>query len=297
MMSKKRQVTPKMINVFRSLRNTLLAYQQYSKKQITFESFDFNFYEDFVGYMMYDHIHRRRKTIIRGFRISTIGRTIKQLRIFLRNRMRKKIIAPINLEDFKIIDEESDAIYLTNEEIYKIYTTDLSDYPHLCRHRDLFVFGCLTGLRFSDYTNINGEDVRNGMLYKKQDKSDKWVAIPLRREASEIYYKRFERKMPCIDNAAFNLAIKQVGQIAGIIQPIKFSQKKGNKELIEIKPKYGWITSHTCRRSFCNNEFLAGTPVELIMRISGHKSLRDFYRYIRISHEERAKKLKRYGRS
>ena len=74
------------------MRNTLLAYQQYSKKQITFESFDFNFYEDFVGYMMYDHIHRRRKTIIRGFRISTIGRTIKQLRIFLRNRMRKKII-------------------------------------------------------------------------------------------------------------------------------------------------------------------------------------------------------------
>jgi integrase len=59
-----------------------------------------------------------------------------------------------------------------------------------------------------------------------------------------------------------------------------------------IKPKYEWITSHTCRRSFCTNELLAGTPVELIMKISGHKSLRDFYKYIRIPQEEAAQKIR-----
>jgi hypothetical protein len=37
---------------------------------------------------------------------------------------------------------------------------------------------------------------------------------------------------------------------------------------------------------------MAGTPVELIMKISGHKRTKDFYKYIRISPEEAANKMK-----
>ncbi len=67
------------------------AKETFRGKPITFESFDFNFYEEFVEYMMYEHTQRRRKEVIKGFRVSTIGKTIKQLRIFLRNRMRMSI--------------------------------------------------------------------------------------------------------------------------------------------------------------------------------------------------------------
>jgi integrase len=278
------------------MKDTLTAFEAFRGKPITFESFDFNFYEEFVEYMMYEHIQRRRKEVIKGFRISTIGKTIKQLRIFLRNRMRKKIIPSINLEDFKILDEETDAIYLTWDEISRIYHTDLSAQPHLYKYRDLLVFGCLTGLRFSDFSNIHSEDVRNGMLYKKQEKSDHWVVIPLRDEAHHIFVQKFNRNVPLITNPDFNYYIKEVGKLAGITQLIKFSHKKGNQDIINVKPKYAWITSHTCRRSFCTNEFLAGTPVDLIMKISGHKSLRDFYRYIRISQEEAGQKIKELWR-
>ena len=290
--SKRKQVTPKMINVYNNMRDTLKAFENYRKKPITFESFDFNFYEEFVEYMMYDHILRRRKEIIKGFRVSTVGKTIKQLRIFLRNRMRRKIIAPINLEDFKILDEETDAIYLTWQEISHIYQLDLSGHSHLIKHRDLFVLGCLTGLRFSDFSIIRREDVRNGMLYKKQGKSDHWVVIPLRSEANNILVNHFRFNIPKVCNGTFNKCIKEVGKLAGLDTTIKFSYKKGNKEIITVKPKYLWITSHTCRRSFCTNEFLAGTPAELIMKISGHKSLRDFYKYIRITPEEAGQKIK-----
>jgi integrase len=206
--------------------------------------------------------------------------------------MRRKIIAPINLDDFKILDEESDAVYLTWDEIIRIYQIDLSAYPHLCKYRALFVFGCLTGLRFSDFSTIKTEDVRNRMLYKKQDKSDHWVVIPLRDEAYSIFINDFKRNIPKITNSDFNYYIKEVAKFSGIVQLIKFSHKKGNCDIITVKPKYGWITSHTCRRSFCTNEFLAGTPVDLIMKISGHKSLRDFYRYIRITPEEAGQKIR-----
>ncbi|MBN8876892.1 MAG: site-specific integrase [Sphingobacteriales bacterium] len=291
--SKKKKVSPKMINVYNNMRDTLKSFEEYRKKPITFESFDINFYEDFVEYMTYEHVHRRRKReLVKGFKISTIGKTIKQLRIFLNNRIRRKIVPPINLEDFKGMDEESDAIYLNWDEICRVYQTDLSKYPNLEKYRDLFIFGCLTGLRYSDFSTIEPEDVRNKMLYKKQEKSDHRVVIPLRDEANFIFIRKFQRKIPKITNPDFNYYIKEVVKISGITELIKFSHKQGNKDIVEVRPKYAWVTSHTCRRSFCTNEFLAGTPVELIMKISGHRNLRDFYRYIRITPEEAGLKIK-----
>jgi integrase len=288
---KARSVTPKMINVYKNMRDTLKAFQTSRGKAITFERIDYNFYEDFMNYMQNEHIHRRRKELITGFKMSTCGKTIKQLRIFLTNRMRKKIISPIDLQEFKIVDEPSDAIYLGEDEIKKIYHTDLSTCSFLEKYRDLFVFGCLTGLRFSDFTTIKKEDVRDNRLFKKQIKSSSWVVIPLREIAKYIFKDKFNGNLPHVSNPDFNYYIKEVGRLAGIREEITFSYKKGGNVIRVMKPKFSWITSHTCRRSFCTNEFLAGTPVELIMKISGHKSIRDFYRYIRITPEEAATQI------
>jgi hypothetical protein len=314
--SKSQKVSPGMIGIYRNMKDHLQAFEEHRKKEylkglnefqkkqdvqvseeyqkltITFESFDLDFYESFIGYLSYNHIHRRRKDVIYGLKVNTIGKTIKQLRLFLRNRMRKKIIPPIDLEDFKIKEEEVDAIYLPWHEINKIYRINLSRFPHLIDYRNLFVLGCLTGLRFSDFSTIQPCDVRNGMLHKKQGKSDGWVVIPLRKEALDLFKNEFRDQIPILTSTEFNRHIKTLGKLAGISELIKFSYKKGNKDVIEVKPKYEWITSHTCRRSFCTNEFLAGTPVELTMKISGHKSIKDFYKYIRITPEEAGQKIK-----
>ena len=130
------------------------------------------------------------------------------------------------------------------------------------------------------------------MIFKKQGKTKHWVVIPLRDEADHIFNYSFNRNIPLISNPDFNFYIKEVGRIAGFLQPIKQSYLKGNRNIIETKPKYQLITSHTCRRSFCTNEFLAGTPVELIMKISGHKSLKDFYKYIKIAPEQAGQRIK-----
>ena len=241
-LSKRKQVTPKAISLYQNLRDTLKAFEGYRGKPITFESFDISFYEAFVEYMMYEHVLRRRKKISKGFRMGTIGRTIKQLRVFLRNRMRRKIIPAINLEDFKIISEETDAVYISQEEIKRIYQTDLSSHPHLIKFRNLFVFGCLTGLRFSDFSTIRPEDIRNRMLYKKQNKSDHWVVIPLREEAYNIFLHEFNRNIPPISNGDFNNNIKEVAKLAGIDQLIKFSHKKGNQDIVTVKPKYELVS-------------------------------------------------------
>lgn len=290
--SKERKVTKPTICVYKCMKAQLQAYEVYKEEKVTFKSFDFCFYESFVDFLTFDYVHRRRKKVITGYKVNTIGKTIKQLRIFIKDRVRRKIIAPIDLTDFKIPEEEADAIYLTHEEIGKIYLADLSDNPHLIEYRDLFVLACLTGLRFSDFSILQPEDLRNDMLYKKQEKSDHWVVIPLRKEAKTIFSDQFKDRIPDLTTPEFNRHIKTIGKLSGLYQTIKFSYKKGNKQIEVIRPKYYWITSHTARRSFCTNEFLAGTPVKLIMKISGHKNEKDFYKYIRVTPEEAAQKIK-----
>ena len=290
--SKHRKVSKATLTVYKNVKSHLLSFEAYRKEKITFDSLDFSFYEDFVDYLTFEHIHMRRKTELTGLKLNTIGKTIKHLRGFIKDRVKRKIISPVDMTDFKIPEEESDAIYLTHEEIARIYQTDLTGFPHLIEYRDLFVLACLTGLRFSDFSTLKPEDLQRDMLYKKQEKSDHWVIIPLRHEAKLIFTRQFRNRIPELTNPEFNRHIKTIGEQAGITRSVTFSYKKGNENIIVTKPKYDWITSHTARRSFCTNEFLAGTPVELIMNISGHKRTKDFYKYIRITPEEAANRIK-----
>lgn len=291
--TKEKKVTKATVNVFNNIKAHLKAFEEHRRKPITFDSFDFNFYDTFVDFLTFDYVQSRFKNPVVGLKLNTVGKTIKQLKIFIKDRVRRKIIAPIDLTDYKVPEEETDAIYLNHEEIAKIYHTDLSKYTDLVPYRDLFVLACLTGLRFSDFSSIRSEDVRSGMLHKKQEKSDNWVVIPLRQEAHEIFNKQFSAGIPFISNPDFNEKIKIIGKLAGINNLITFTHKKGNQDIEISKAKCDWITSHTARRSFCTNEFLAGTPVKLIMQISGHKKEKDFYRYIRISPEEAAEVIKK----
>lgn len=295
--SKELKVSKATLCVYRNIKAHLLAFEKYRGRKITFDDLDFAFYDAFVLYLTFHHIHMRRKTKLTGLKMNTIGKTIKHLRVFIKDRVKRKIVAAIDLSDFKIIEEESDAIYLTHEEIAHIYHTDLTAYSYLVEYRDLFVLGCLTGLRFSDFSTLHPDDLKRDMLYKKQTKSDHWVVIPLREEAKLIFTRHFKDKLKCLTNPEFNKHIKTIGKLAGINQTVKFSYKKGNKNIEIAKPKYEWITSHTARRSFCTNEFINGTPVELIMKISGHKNTKDFYKYIRITPEEAANKIKQLWQS
>ncbi len=288
---KRKRVTKSTINVYHEAIRYLQAFERHAGRKITFDSFTYEFYDELIEFLTYEYQSYRYKDQC-GLKVNTIGKAIKHLRIFLNDRMKRKIIPYMDISMFKTMEEQADAIYLSNQEIEKIFNLDLSHDLILETHRDLFIIGCYTGLRFSDFSIIKPEDVRNGMLHKKQEKSDHWVVIPLRGHAEYIFRHKFKAGVPKISNAEFNASLKEIGSLAKLNEPIKFSHKKGNQRISVCKPKYEWITSHTCRRSFCTNEFLAGTPVELIMKISGHKSLKDFYKYIKVTPEQAAEKIK-----
>jgi len=280
------------LTTIRTMKKHLLSFQDYKKMSITFDSFDTYFYEQFIKYLTYEVPLLRRNKLVKGFKINTIGKTIKHLKSFLKDRMARRIIPYTDLSFLKCMEEEVDAVYLSWAELSKVYHLDLSANPFLIKYRDLFVIGCLTGFRFSDYSNIQFDELRDGMLHVIQKKTLSTVIVPLREDARRILVHKYEMRIPKVSMVKFNYYIKEVIRLAGITELVKISHKRGNQIIDEVRPKYNWISSHTARRSFCTNEYLAGTPTDLIMAISGHKTEKAFRTYIKADKMKKASMIK-----
>jgi hypothetical protein len=281
------------LTTIRCMKKHLLCFQEHQKMAINFDSFDTSFYERFVKYLIYEIPLLRRNKLTRGLKINTIGKTIKHLKSFLKDRIARKIIPYSDLGFLKGMEEDVDAVYLSWSELSKIYHLDLSANPYLIKYRDLFVLGCLTGFRFSDYSNIQFDELRDGMLHVIQKKTLSTVIVPLREDARRILVDKYEMRIPKVSNPNFNYYIKDVVRLAGITEPVKISHKRGNQIIEEVRSKCDWVCSHTARRSFCTNEYLAGTPSDLIMAISGHKTEKAFRTYIKADKMKKASMIKK----
>lgn len=55
--SKNRKVSKATLTVYGNVKSHLLAFEKFRNREITFESFDFSFYEDFVDYLTFEHVH------------------------------------------------------------------------------------------------------------------------------------------------------------------------------------------------------------------------------------------------
>lgn len=285
-------VQPSTLTVIRSMKKHLATFEDHLGYTITFDRIDTLFYEQFVKFLTYDIPLIRCHKMTKGLMVNSIGKTIKHLKCFLKDRMAKKIIPFTDLSAFKGMEEEVDGVYLDWNELSRIYHLDLSKQPRLEKYRDIFLIGCLTGFRFSDYSNLQFDEYRDGMLYVVQKKTSSPVVVPLREEAKQLFVDKYNMRIPRVSNVKFNKYVKEVVRLAGIRTPIKITHKKGTMLLVETRPKYAWVSSHTCRRSFCTNEYLDGTPVEFIMAISGHKSEKAFRRYIKADNIKKATMIK-----
>ena len=85
---------------------------------------------------------------------------------------------------------ESSPIYLTLDDVQKIYTADLSETPHLAIQRYIFVFQCNIGCRIGDLLRLKKRDVINGAIEyiptKTIKENARAVVVPLNSVAQEI---------------------------------------------------------------------------------------------------------------
>jgi len=79
--------------------------------------------------------------------------------------------------------------------------------------------------------------------------------------------------------------------MCGIDEVLRWEATKYGKKYDKKAHKWELISCHCGRRSAATNMFLAGIEPLKIMRLTGHKSEREFMRYIRITEEQMAIEL------
>ena len=287
---KSSSVSKDQIKDYRTLRKHLIAFKEYSSQPITFRNLNLIFYNEFMDYL-FCKVIKPNGTV--GLLTNSAGKIIRLLKGFVNYQIVKGVIPLIDLRNFKVVEEETDAIYLNEKELATIYALDLSDDKQLEEIRDIFITGCFTGLRYSDLSTLSPEhmDLDNGNINLKQRKVHKAVVIPMIDYVPEIL-KKYNYNLPKVSRYLFNERVKEIGRRANLKQKIEVVRKKGKEREKKIYEKWEMISSHTCRRSFCTNMYLFGFPSGELMRISGHKSPSAFMRYIKVDNLEAAKRLK-----
>lgn len=197
------------------------------------------------------------------------------------------ISSNFNLSSFKVFKEETDIIYLTETELFKILNLEgLS--KCLQQVRDNFCFACFTGLRFSDIAKIKRTNIKDDFIEIKTEKTRETLKIPLNQHAKNLLKKyesiQDERPLPpTITNQKTNEYLKELCEIAEIDEMVEIEKYSGSKKILIRKRKYNLVTSHTARRTFVTLSLEKGIRAEIVMNITGHKEYQTFKKYIKIT--------------
>jgi site-specific recombinase XerD len=281
---KRQKLKPSSIGSYKTTKGYLLKFQEHTKKVLTLKDFSQSDIDKFSDFLIIDE----------EFAMNTHAKAMMDLLQIIKYAVKLKKIPAVKMVEleFDTRREETDSIYLTESEILKLLEIKDFDDPIHEEVRDVFVVGCFTAMRFSDYSTIDPSAIRNNRLEFVQKKTGGKVTIPIHPVVNSLL-KKYDNALPKVPkNNEFNRIIKLVGEKLPCLHVPFTKQVTYGRELKElVDMKYNYLQTHTARRSFCSNEYLKGTDPLIIMSISGHKSHKSFMRYIKVSSDQYADKL------
>lgn len=273
-----------------SAKNVIERYSKSINKKLRFEDITVDFRNDLVKYL---------KTIKHEkgdyYKPNTIARIFKNIKTWMRVAYDKGLT---HNNDFKkkafgVQKEEADTVYLKEEEITQMYNTDFSGSPRLEKVRDVFVIMCCMGIRYSDYCLLKKENILpSGLIRVITKKTKTPVEIPMHDRVREIMKKYNGEFPPAPSNQKFNDYMSEIVVKSGLERDVIVTETRGTMTSNKTMKLSSLVTAHTARRSCATNMFLAGVPTLSIMKITGHKSEKVFLKYIRVTQEENALKLR-----
>jgi integrase len=218
------------------------------------------FYTQFTDYLYKDLGHYD----------NYVGQTVKNIRAFFSwLKTEKGINCGDFYKQFYVRKEEIPIITLTKEQLqFLIFDKDFESSlsKPLRKSKNIFVFGCIVGLRFSDLMKLTANNLegRDGITYLrvKSQKTSTNTCIKLPSHLLEIlqnYRIRKKTLFPPISLFRFNENIKRIACLAGWTHPVaKTRERKGMS--VNLSRPHGLeayrfcdlVSSHTMRRTAIN---------------------------------------------
>ena len=249
-----------------------------------------------------------------GYMVTSINKYIICFKAMIQNAMDQELhnnLIALRAFSKKKIQETDKAkeIYLTKAELQALYEMPLEGLKD--KVRDVFLVGCYTCQRFSDYARLEKENFTTTAKGTKvvrivQEKTGNDVVIPILNDNLLHIAEKYGYDIPKVNDVILNRYIKQIlKELSSTVPSLarkertlltmkeREKEKQGlvsferdNKENV-IKPRYELVSSHTARRSGITNLYLSGNfDTYQMMSISGHRDEKTFYEYIKLSSDE-----------
>jgi len=259
-------------------------------KDLTFENLSLKSLDSYVAFL---HKKNQRNT--------SIVKQISLLKWFLRWCIEKGYSQNNIFESFKpkLKTTTKKVIFLDWDELtllrsYEIPTTK----QYLERVRDVFLFQCYTGLRYSDVFNLKRSDVKTDTIEITTIKTADSLVIDLNDYSRSILEKykniHFENNkvLPVISNQKMNDYLKELAELVPINQQVRETYYKGNERIDKTYYKYELLGTHAGRRTFICNSLAMGIPAQTVMKWTGHSDYKAMKPYIDISDKNKKEAMK-----
>ena len=275
-------VAPGTIKSYKGFQSQLKEYQETRLRVIDFTDLTLDFYNDFRLFLT-----------DKEYSPNTIARMVKICKTICYAAEQLKLMDAKNVRSgFDVIYKDVDNVYLTEERIQELYEYDLSNRPAWEKVKDVFVVGCLTGQRVSDYKRINSNMIvtltdGNRYIKLKQEKTGNTVYIPLDYRVDTILNK-YKGELPKVYDQKINDHIKEIGEALGWTEIVELEEQRGAMEYTTKKRFCDLLKTHTCRRSLATNMYKAGASLSSIMAITGHSSEQQLKTYLKLDESEKS---------
>lgn len=275
---------------FAAVKNHLTNFRE----GLTFEFFDERGLNDYVGYLR----------DVKEMRNTTIGKQLSFLKWFLRWAF-KKGVHQNNAYDSckpKLKSTQKKIIFLTWDELNRLREFKIPfNKQALERVRDVFLFQCFTGLRYSDVFNLRRSDIKGDHIEVTTVKTSDSLIIELNNHSKAILDKykdvafEYDKVLPVITNQKMNDYLKELAELAGIDEPIRQTYYKGNERIDDVTPKYALLGTHAGRRTFICNALALGIPPQVVMKWTGHSDYKAMKPYIDITDDIKANAMSKFN--
>ena len=245
------------------LRKHLVAMDKIHK--LSFGSIDSDFYMKFIKY------HQQK-----GFTNGFTQENINVLKWFLKWAAEEGYNTNLYYAKFKYRPKkpsiDDNIVKLNIDELLHLYKLHL-DKPHLEKAKDVFIFGCFTGMRYSELKKLKKTDIQDDKIIYTTEKTIKKLTIPLNKYSRPIWEKYKdkpgEQALPVYSNAVYNNYLKEIGKLAGFKSKVTKIQFTGNKRTEIVTPKWAALTTHTARKTFLSTAVYLKIPIEIAIEMTG----------------------------
>lgn len=275
---------------FAAVKNHLSNFRE----GLNFDFFDEKGLNDYVAYLRE----------VKEMRNSTIGKQLAFLKWFLRWAFKQGVHQNNAYDTYKpkLKSTQKKIIFLTWDELTKLREFEIpANKQALERVRDVFLFQCFTGLRYSDVFNLRRSDVKGEHIEVTTVKTSDSLIIELNNHSKAILDKYKEvtfegdKVLPVITNQKMNDYLKELAELAGIDEPVRQTYYRGNDRIDEVTPKYALLGTHAGRRTFICNALALGIPPQVVMKWTGHSDYKAMKPYIDIADDIKANAMSKFN--